>query len=83
MHYLLRFYQPRINNKVFSVDTKGGVKNPKNLEQVKTLGRLVAKTLIKRKERAKKYTTQKLSSYAGYIVEFVNTLRNNAKDAIM
>jgi len=52
--WLLRFYQPRINNRVFSVDAKGGIKNPKNLEEVETLGRLVAKTLIKRKEKAKK-----------------------------
>ena len=52
--WLLRFYQPRINNKVFSVDAKGGVKNPKNLEQAKKLGSLVAQTLIKRKERGKK-----------------------------
>lgn len=46
--WLLRFYQPRIGNKVFSVDAKGGVKNPKNLENAKKLGSLVAKTLIKR-----------------------------------
>lgn len=52
--WLLRFYQPRINNRVFSVDAKGGVKNPKNLENAKVLGSLVARTLIKRKERAKK-----------------------------
>jgi multimeric flavodoxin WrbA len=52
--WLLRFYQPRISNRVFSVDAKGGVKNPKNLENAKILGSLVAKTLIKRKERAKK-----------------------------
>jgi len=52
--WLLRFYQPRINNKVFSVDAKGGVKNPKNLEQAKKLGSLVAKTLVKRKERNNK-----------------------------
>jgi NAD(P)H-dependent FMN reductase len=51
--WLLRFYQPRINNKVFSVDAKGGVKNPKNLEQVRKLGSLVARTLIKREEKAK------------------------------
>lgn len=49
--WLLRFYQPRINNKVFSVDAKGGVKNPKNLEEAKKLGSLVANTLIKRKEK--------------------------------
>ncbi|MEW6621386.1 MAG: flavodoxin family protein [bacterium] len=52
--WLLRFYQPRINNKVFSVDAKGGVKNPKNLEEAKKLGALVARTLIKRKERRRK-----------------------------
>ncbi|MEW6529178.1 MAG: NAD(P)H-dependent oxidoreductase [Candidatus Micrarchaeota archaeon] len=52
--WLLRFYQPRINNKVFSVDAKGGVKNPKNLQEAKKLGSLVAKILIKRRERSKK-----------------------------
>ena len=52
--WLLRFYQPRINNKVFSVDAKGGVKNPKNLENAKILGSLVARTLIKRREKSKK-----------------------------
>jgi len=52
--WLLRFYQPRIDNKVFSVDAKGGVKNPKNLEDAKKLGSLVARTLIKRRERAAK-----------------------------
>lgn len=51
--WLLRFYQPRINNKVFSVDAKGGIKNPKNIEQAKKLGSLVAKTLLKRKEKSK------------------------------
>ncbi|MEW6606879.1 MAG: flavodoxin family protein [bacterium] len=55
--WLLRFYQPRINNKVFSVDAKGGVKNPKNLEAARKLGSLVAKTLIKRKEKSKKGRT--------------------------
>ncbi|MFZ5985986.1 MAG: flavodoxin family protein [Bacillota bacterium] len=49
--WLLRFYQPRINNKVFSVDAKGGVKNPKNLEQAEKLGSLIARTLIKRKRQ--------------------------------
>ncbi|MEW6104168.1 MAG: hypothetical protein AB1630_10235 [bacterium] len=42
-------------NKVFSVDAKGGVeKNPKSLEEAKRLGSLVARTLIKRKEKVKK-----------------------------
>lgn len=49
--WLLRFYQPRIDNKVFSVDAKGGVKNPKNLEEAKKLGSLVARTLIKRERK--------------------------------
>lgn len=49
--WLLRFYQPRIDNKVFSVDAKGGIKNPKNLEQAKILGSLVAKTIIKRERK--------------------------------
>ncbi|MEW6041495.1 MAG: flavodoxin family protein [Elusimicrobiota bacterium] len=52
--WLLRFYQPRINNKVFSVDAKAGVKNPKNLENAKKLGSLVAKTLIKREKLNKR-----------------------------
>jgi len=52
--WLLRFYQPRINNKVFSVDAKGGVRNPKNLEDAKRLGALVARTLIKREERRRR-----------------------------
>lgn len=51
--WLLRFYQPRINNKVFSVDAKGGMKNQKNLKQAKMLGSLVARTLIKREEKTK------------------------------
>lgn len=60
--WLLRFYQPRINNKVLSVDAKGGIKNPKNLEQAKILGSLVAKTLIKRREKIRKveYKIKKL-----------------------
>lgn len=51
--WLLRFYQPRIDNKVFSVDAKGGIKNPKNLEEAKKLGALIARTLIKRRESKK------------------------------
>ncbi len=52
--WLLRFYQPRIDNKVYSVDAKGGVKNPENLEAAKRLGSLVARTLVKREEKARK-----------------------------
>ena len=40
--YLVR----EAKNKVFSVDAKGGIeKNPKNLEEAKKLGLLVARTL--------------------------------------
>ncbi len=54
--FIARMYLVReAKNKVFSVDAKGGVeKNPKSLEEAKKLGSLVARTLIKRKERAKK-----------------------------
>lgn len=54
--FIARMYLVReAKNKVFSVDAKGGVeKNPKNLEQAKKLGSLVAQTLIKRKERNNK-----------------------------
>lgn len=52
--WLLRFYQPRINNKVFSVDAKSGIKNPKNLGQARQLGGLIARTLIKRDLKCKK-----------------------------
>jgi multimeric flavodoxin WrbA len=51
--WLLRFYQPRINNRVFSVDAKGGIKKPENLKQAKILGSLVARTLIKRESKRK------------------------------
>ncbi|MBU2610876.1 MAG: flavodoxin family protein [Chloroflexi bacterium] len=52
--WLLRFYQPRIDNQVFSVDAKGGARKPKNLEEAKKLGSLVARTLIKREKRKKR-----------------------------
>ncbi|MFH0947402.1 MAG: flavodoxin family protein [Elusimicrobiota bacterium] len=54
--FIARMYLVReAKNKVFSVDAKGGVeKNPKSIEEAKKLGALVARTLIKRKERAKK-----------------------------
>lgn len=58
--WLLRFYQPRIENKVFSVGAKGGVKNPKNLADAKKLGSLVARTLIKRIERTRKTIKQEV-----------------------
>ena len=54
--YLVR----EAKNKVFSVDAKGGIeKNPKNLEEAKKLGLLVAQTLIKREKRAKKVEHKK------------------------
>ena len=54
--FIARMYLVReAKNKVFSVDAKGGVeKNPNSLENAKKLGSLVAKTLIKRKERNNK-----------------------------
>lgn len=54
--FIARMYLVReAKNKVFSVDAKGGVtKNPKSLEEAKRLGSLIARTLIKRQERAKK-----------------------------
>ncbi|MEN4006362.1 MAG: flavodoxin family protein [Methanobacteriaceae archaeon] len=54
--FIARMYLVReAKNKVFSVDAKGGVeKNPKSLEEAKKLDSLVARTLIKRVERAKK-----------------------------
>ncbi len=54
--FIARMYLVReTKNKVFSVDAKGGVeKNPKSSEEAKKLGSLVARTLIKRVERAKK-----------------------------
>jgi hypothetical protein len=54
--FIARMYLVReAKNKVFSVDANGGVKkNPKSLEEAKKLGSLVARTLIKRRERAKK-----------------------------
>lgn len=54
--FIARMYLVReAKNKVFSVDAKGGVeKNPKSAEEAKKLGSLVARILIKRKERAKK-----------------------------
>lgn len=60
--FIARMYLVRgAKNKVFSVDAKGGVeKNPKSLEEAKKLGSLVARTLIKRKERSKKKGGEKL-----------------------
>lgn len=54
--FIARMYLVRgAENKVFSVDAKGGVeKNPKSSEEAKKLGSLVAKILIKRSERSKK-----------------------------
>ena len=54
--FIARMYLVReAKNKVFSVDAKGGVeKNPKSLEEAKKLGSLIARTLIKRKEKSKK-----------------------------
>ena len=54
--FIARMYLVReAKNKVFSVDAKGGVeKNPDSLGEAKKLGSLIAKTLIKRRERYKK-----------------------------
>lgn len=54
--FIARMYLVReAKNKVFCVDAKGGVeKNPKSLEEAKKLGSLIAKTLIKREEKAGK-----------------------------
>jgi multimeric flavodoxin WrbA len=54
--FIARMYLVReAKNKVFCVDAKGGVKkNPKSLEEAKKLGSIVAKTLLKRREKAKK-----------------------------
>ncbi|MFH1824121.1 MAG: flavodoxin family protein [Candidatus Firestonebacteria bacterium] len=53
--FIARMYLVRgEKNKVFSVDAKGGVeKNPKSLEEAKKIGSLVAKILIKRREKFK------------------------------
>ncbi|MFH1684322.1 MAG: flavodoxin family protein [Candidatus Margulisiibacteriota bacterium] len=61
--FIARMYLVRdTQNQVFSVDAKGGVeKNPKSLEEARKLGSLVARTLIKRKEKAKKVEHKNLN----------------------
>lgn len=53
--FIARMYLVRgAKNKVFSVDAKGGVeKNPESLDEAKKLGSLVARILIKRKNKKK------------------------------
>jgi multimeric flavodoxin WrbA len=53
--FIARMYLAReAKNKVFSVDAKGGIeKNPNSLEEAKKLGSLLARILLKRRERIK------------------------------